>query len=444
MEVSLQDILTAREQRVARQKALLAKFQKPLICFTMNIAGPEKYNDPILWGFRLGNQWLKVQLADLPVLYYEEQILPTGCEGYYIVDASAELLKQRTVQIEDSAPIARLFDMDVLDFDGRKLERGELGHSPRKCLICDQPAHICGRSRAHSVEQLQQKTATLLQDAMIQEDCNHIAQIAQQSLLYEVCTTPKPGLVDCRNNGSHRDMDIFTFMASSSALFPYFVQCARIGAQTQSLSPSEVFARLRFPGKLAEQAMYQATDGVNTHKGSIFSLGILCAAAGRLIQSQRNPKALSELCKEMTQGLVERELKNKLVDVAGTIGEQIYAKHGISGARGQAQSGFSQVLQIGLPVFEKGIAQGLSLNDAGCGALLALITATEDTNLIRRSSVEQQKAVAKSVGDLIADDPYPDRAILEQLDDDFIRKNLSAGGCADLLAITYFLHFLCT
>ena len=102
------------------------------------------------------------------------------------------------------------------------------------------------------------------------------------------------------------------------------------------------------------------------------------------------------------------------------------------------------MLEIGLPVFEKGIAQGLSLNDAGCGALLALIAATEDTNLIRRSSLEQQKAVAKSVGDLIADDPYPGRAILEQLDDDFIRKNLSAGGCADLLAITYFLHFLCT
>ena len=444
MEVSLQDILTAREQRVARQNALLSKFQKPVICFTLNIAGPVKCNDDILWGFRLGNQWLKVHLADLSVLHYEEQILPTGCEGYYIVDASAELLKQRTVQIEDSAPVARLFDMDVLDFDGRKLERGELGHSPRKCLICDQPAHICGRSRAHSVEQLQQKTATLLQDAMIQEDCNHIAQIAQQSLLYEVCTTPKPGLVDRRNNGSHQDMDIFTFMASSSALFPYFKQCAQIGMQTRNLSPSEVFARLRFPGKLAEQAMYQTTNGVNTHKGSIFSMGILCAAAGRLTQAQRKPKALSELCKEMTQGLVDRELKNISVDAANTTGEQIYAKHGISGPRGQAQSGFAQVLEIGLPVLQKGLAQGLNLNDAGCGVLLALIAATEDTNLIRRSSVEQQKAVAKSVGDLIADNPYPDKAILEQLDDNFIRKNLSPGGCADLLATTYFLHLLCT
>ena len=444
MEVSLQEILAAREQRVTRQNALLAKFQKPLVCFTMNIAGPVKYSDDIAWGFRLGKQWLDVQLADLPVLHFEEHISPTGCEGYYVVDAAANLLKERTVGIEDSAPVARLFDMDVLNTDGRKLERGELGYPQRKCLICHQPAHICGRSRAHSVEQLQQKTATLLQEAMELEDCDHIAQIAQQSLLYEVCTTPKPGLVDCRNNGSHQDMDIFTFMASSSALFPYFNQCARIGAQTRDLSPSEVFALLRFPGKLAEQAMYAATNGVNTHKGSIFSLGILCAAAGRLPQAQRNPKALSELCKEMTQGLVAQELEHLSSNTANTTGEQLYAKHRISGARGQAESGYAQVLEISLPVLQKGLAKGLSLNDAGLGALLALISATEDTNLIRRSSLEEQKKAAAKVADLIQDNPYPSKAILEQLDDSFIEKNLSPGGCADLLAITYFLYFLST
>ncbi len=444
MEVSLQEILAAREQRVTRQNALLAKFQKPLICFTMNIAGPVKCSDDIAWGFRLGKQWLDVQLADLPVLHFEEHISPTGCEGYYVVDAAANLLKERTVRIEDSAPVARLFDMDVLNTDGRKLERGELGHPQRKCLICHQPAHICGRSRAHSVEQLQQKTATLLQEAMELEDCDHIAQIAQQSLLYEVCTTPKPGLVDCRNNGSHQDMDIFTFMASSSALFPYFNQCARIGAQTCDLSPCEVFALLRFPGKLAEQAMYAATNGVNTHKGSIFSLGILCAAAGRLSQAQRNPKALSELCKEMTQGLIAQELEHLSNNTANTTGEQLYAKHRISGARGQAESGYTQVLEISLPVLQKGLAKGLSLNDAGLGALLALISATEDTNLIRRSSLEEQKKAAAKVADLIQDNPYPSKEILEQLDDSFIEKNLSPGGCADLLAITYFLYFLGT
>ncbi len=442
MEVSLQEILAAREVRATRQKTLLDRFQKPLICFTMNIAGPQKYSDDILWGFRLGNRWLKVHLSDLPVLHYEEQLLPTGCEGYYIVDAPAEVLKQRTVQIEDSAPVARLFDMDVLDSGGRKLERVAFGYTPRKCLICGQPAHICGRSRAHCVAELQKKTAELLESAMTETDCNHIAQIAQQSLLYEVCTTPKPGLVDCRNTGSHKDMDLFTFMASSAALFPYFYRSAEIGTQTRHLPPAEVFTRLRFPGKLAEQAMFGVTGGVNTHKGSIFSLGILCAAAGRLGPKGRKPESLSALCKEMTQGLVSRELEG--ISSASTTGEQLYVKHGISGARGQAENGYQQVLEIGLPVLQKGLTAGLDLNEAGCAALLALIAATEDTNLIRRSSLSEQKAITEQMKVLLEENPYPSKAVLEQLDDSFIRNNLSPGGCADLLAITYFLHLLCS
>ena len=441
MEVTLQEILTTRENRVAKQQELLARFSKPLICFTMNIAGPEKSNEDILWGYELGKKWLQVQLKGFSVLHFEERILPTGCEGYFVVDGQAEILKHRTCQIEDSAPVARLFDMDVLDSNGRKLERGGLGHAPRKCLICDSPAHICGRSRAHSVAQLQDKTAQLLKNAMVETDCAHIAKMAQQALLYEVCTTPKPGLVDTRNTGSHRDMDIFTFMASSAALIPYFTQCAKVGAETRHLPSAEVFDLLRFPGKLAEEAMYQATKGVNTHKGSIFSLGILCAVAGRLGSAQWQPEALSQLCKEMTRGLVARELENCS---RSTNGEKIYAAYGVSGARGQAESGYRQVLEIGLPVLQKGLQMGLSLNEAGCGTLLALIAATEDTNLIRRSSLAEQKAVAEQLQALLKDNPYPSKDILEQLDDSFIQRNLSPGGCADLLAITYFLHFLCS
>lgn len=442
MEITLQQILTARENRVAKQQELLARFSKPLICFTMNIAGPEKYNNNILWGYKLGKKWLQVQLRGFSVLHFEELILPTGCEGYFVVDAQAEVLKHRTVQIEDSAPVARLFDMDVLDCNGRKLERTEFGYPARRCLICDQPAHICGRSRAHSVEQLQNKTAELLKNTMVEIDCSHIAQMAQQALLYEVCTTPKPGLVDTRNNGSHKDMDIFTFMASSAALIPYFTQCAKIGAQTRQLQPPQVFDLLRFPGKLAEESMYQATKGVNTHKGSIFSLGILCAAAGRVGSSQWQPQALSDMCKKMTKGLVARELE--ACSGTETNGERIFAAHGISGARGQAESGYRQVLEVGLPVLQKGLQMGLSLNEVGCGTLLALISATEDTNLIRRGSLSEQKAIAEQLQLLLKENPYPSKDILEQLDDNFIQRNLSPGGCADLLAITYFLHFLCS
>ncbi len=437
MEVTLQQILDARERRADRQKALLSQYGLPLICFTMNIAGPEKCNDLIRWGFALGNKWLLAQLSDLKILHTELHTEPTGCEGYYAVDADPSELKRRTVQVEDYAPVARLFDLDVLDRGGSKLERTSLGFSERSCLLCCKPAHQCSRSRAHSTEALQTETTRLLQEAMDTEDCRYIGQIARQSLLYEVCTTPKPGLVDCGNTGSHRDMDIFTFMASSATLSDYFRECAGIGMQTRHLDEAEVLPLLRFPGKLAEQAMYQATGGVNTHKGCIFSLGILCAAAGRLQSSDRDAQKILEVCKSIAKGITG-ELGGK----SNTIGEKLFTQHGITGVRGQAEAGFPAVLQVGLPTLEKGLQDGLSVNDAGCAALLALMTAAVDTNLIHRSNLQQQQAISAEITALLEKDPYPSREILQELDRQFIEKNLSPGGSADLLALTYFLYFL--
>ena len=130
--------------------------------------------------------------------------------------------------------------------------------------------------------QLQEKTQAVLAAAIREADSKTIARLACQALLYEVATTPKPGLVDRANSGSHRDMDFFTFQASAAALWPYFARCAEIGMDTHSLPPEETFSRLRTPGKLAEGDMLRATAGVNTHKGAIFSMGILCGALGRL------------------------------------------------------------------------------------------------------------------------------------------------------------------
>lgn len=439
MEVTLQDILSARENRATKQKELLQKYRKPLICFTMNIAGPVKLDADIAWGFEMGNRWLKLQLKDLPILHQEESLLTTGCESFYVVDAPAETLKLRAVQIEDNAPVARLFDMDVIGCDGKKLDRTKFGFPERKCLICQQYAHICGRSRAHSVEELQAKTAQLLADAKLEEDCRLIAETAQKSILFEVCTTPKPGLVDQNNSGSHKDMDIFTFMSSAAALYPYFYRCAKTGAEHRELSPKEIFSLLRFPGKLAEDAMYRATDGVNTHKGIIFSLGILCAAAGFLSDKKRQPEQILQVCRDMTRGIVEKELTSSK---GNTVGEELYCKHGVTGVRGQAEQGFPAVLEAGLPKLKSGLQAGLSLNDAGCAALLSLLTATDDTNFIHRCSLTEQKSLCRQIAELLSQNPFPSGEVLKQLDDTFISKNLSPGGSADLLALTYFLYFI--
>lgn len=441
MEVTLQQILDVRERRVTRQQTLLARYRKPLICFTMNIPGPEKNNPLITRGFHLGMELLSAQLTGsrIPVLYgdvYEED---TGCEAYLAADAEPENLKKLCVQIEDGLPVGRLFDMDVLRPDGSKVSRENLDLPGRTCMICGAPVYLCSRSRSHSLSQLRQKTDSLLCDALRQQDARRIGTLAAKSLLHEVCVTPKPGLVDRQNTGSHKDMDIFTFMSSSAALQPYFTDCARIGMETADLSPAETFEKTRFRGKLAEQEMFAATGGVNTHKGAIFSLGILCAAAGRLNEENPAPQAICAQAAAMTAGISARDMAQ---GSCTTTGEKLYKEHGITGARGQAEAGFPAVLEVGLPVLREGLSRGLSVNDAGAATLLHLLAASHDTNMIGRSDLKTHDSVRERIAALLKEDPYPSREVLETLDDDFISHNLSPGGSADLLAATYFLYYL--
>ena len=122
-----------------------------------------------------------------------------------------------------------------------------------------------------------------------------MARTALKSLLYEVSVTPKPGLVDRDNPGAHGDMDYYSFIDSAAALAPYFSRCAALGRDSLC-EPGEVLTRLRPLGLEAEEAMKQATGGANTHKGLIFSLGILCAAAGRLGDVVADATACRNVC----------------------------------------------------------------------------------------------------------------------------------------------------
>lgn len=421
------------------QQALLSKYRKPLLCFTMNIPGPVKMDRDVSIGFFVGNRLLCDALSGAKVLHREQQRPITGCEAYYVVDLPARELKELAVSLEDLDPIGRLFDMDVLDTNGQKISRESLGYPRRKCLLCHQDAVICGRSRTHSLDALRDRTGFLLYLAARNDLAEYIAAKAWGALMLEVSTTPKPGLVDRRNNGAHADMDRRHFFASANALRSYFCRMAEEGYLSRDLSPQETFTRIRPIGVEAEQAMLQATQGVNTHKGAIFSLGLLCAAAGRLDPAQWSIPLLLDTCAAMAAGLLESDFSGLTLKNAKTVGERLYVQYGITGIRGQAAAGFPAVQNVGLPVLREGLRKGLSMNDAGCAALLHLIAATDDTNLIRRSNRETQLSIRAQVAALVKETPFPPPPVIEALDDEFIRKNLSPGGCADLLAMCYFL-----
>lgn len=429
-EVSLQDILLAREQRVAKQKEFLAKYNCPLVSFTMNIAGPVKTSPLIERGFREGLR----SLDSLGAAILAKEIIykDTGCESYFAINVDAYVLKSICTEFEEATPLGRLFDMDVLDANGNKLDRP----GQRGCIVCGAPGRGCAAGRVHSVAELQAATDNILRKHFRSADRERIADLAVLSLLDEVYTTPKPGLVDKRNTGSHTDMDLGTFETSAKHLWPYFWNCFAIGKDTATQTSEETFRLLRKAGMDAEKAMYEATGGVNTHKGAIFTLGILCGSIGRLWSAETPAPPLTLLLKECAK-LGQSAMEDFAKMDGSTAGQKLYLQKGLRGIRGEVSEGLPAVANIALPALEEGLSTGLSFNDAAACALIQLIAQVEDSNLYHRGG-EAGAAFAKESAKTLG--KFPRMAQIEALDDAFIARNLSPGGCADLLAATLFLH----
>ena len=179
--------------------------------------------------------------------------------------------------------------------------------------------------------------------------------------------------------------------------------------------------------------MLKATGGVNTHKGAIFSLGLLCAAAGSA------PRTVEGLCHRAAE-LGAASLKDYEDRTVKTGGGAAFYRHQITGVRGEAASGFSSVRAYGLPAFQRALQAGKSLQEAGLEALVQLLCQVEDTNAIKRTGRAQWQQVQQKLRqDLHGAEALP--PALLGLDRQWTQTGVSPGGCADLLAVTYFLHF---
>ncbi|SFN85230.1 triphosphoribosyl-dephospho-CoA synthase [Formivibrio citricus] len=275
-----------------------------------------------------------------------------------------------------------------------------------------------------------------------EEMATRIGALAHEALIREVELTPKPGLVDRRNAGSHRDMDLQTFHASAAAIAEWFPVFFRRGLVDCDVPANRFLPLLRPEGVACENAMFRATDGVNTHKGGIFSMGLLCAAAGRL-HGRGEPLGQTALCDEVAQicaALVEQELEGRAE--ATTAGEYLFRKHGLTGARGEVAAGFATVREQSLPVFERTRERHGCEERALHAALLQLLAFNRDTNVVSRGGMDGLHFVQAEARRLLDDGgidlpDYLER--LASLDDALIVRNLSPGGSADLLAVTWFL-----
>jgi triphosphoribosyl-dephospho-CoA synthase len=265
-----------------------------------------------------------------------------------------------------------------------------------------------------------------------------IGLAALQALHQELSAYPKPGLVSPVDSGSHRDMNAATFFRSLFSLRSYFREIAGAGMNNAP------FAVLKQLGIAAEERMLKATQGVNTHRGAIFNLGLLAAAAGHLQASNRSFKrdALAEVIR-VRWGAAIRQHGTLLPNTSH--GSQIAASYGIGGALYEASSGFPHLFGVGLPALEKSLEHGADSNSAAVQCLFSLIEVLPDTNLLYRGGEAGLAFAQESARSFLSAGGVHRsgwQIHADKIHQQFIGLNLSPGGSADLLAATLFVNYL--
>ena len=373
-----------------------------------------------------------------------EAVDDSGHHALYLLDGEARDWKTRMLALENRAPLSRLWDIDIIDRDGVAVSRRDLGLPPRRCLLCDDDAKTCARERRHDIAALQ---ADIARRYRLHQQAQSIADTMRQALITEATLTPKAGLVDAVHNGGHSDMNLALFLRSADAIAPYLGDCAATGMTFAGhpASPA-LLAAIRPIGLAAEAAMRAATGGVNTHKGAIFAFGLTAAALGKRLAEQ-HATTLADVQADVRALCAEilAELRQGDCDSAGKRG---YARHGISGARGEAASGFATVSAHALPLYQQELAADGNERRALLAALVALYAANDDSTTLARVGLDGLRAHQHWARTLLADRAtLADEARLSDAIAAYARncaaKRLSAGGSADLLALTAWLgqHF---
>ena len=268
-----------------------------------------------------------------------------------------------------------------------------------------------------------------------ERDAARVASLAHAALIHEIATFPKPGLVSLVDSGSHRDMDARTLARSADAIRPYFAELAQAGERRADI------AELRRIGLAAESAMMVATDGVNAHRGAIFSLGLICAIEGAREYVSGSALARAHAVEATWGAAILRRPASP-----SSNGGLVARRFGVGGAREEAAAGFPIIRSVGLSALREGRRlRPLDPEAARVHCFFSIMAQADDTNLLHRGGSEglshaKHAAVRFLRAGGVGAPTWRDEAIRTHRD--FVVRGLSPGGSADLLATTLFLNDL--
>ena len=261
-----------------------------------------------------------------------------------------------------------------------------------------------------------------------------LGRLACQALIAEAELTPKPGLVDRRGAGAHADLSLSIMKRSAFAIEPYFCEMAFISNRTH---PGQALReRLAVIGRDAERAMLKATGGSNSHKGTIWILGLLISASALYVEDDPKVSRIAATAKEIAS------FADRAAPRLVSHGELVGKRYGAAGARGEALRGFPHVVDIGLPVLRSKRASGATQTVARLDTLLSIMASLDDTCLLYRGG---KKALVAAKDGAIAVERAGGSGTaigtqkLFRLDRRLLELGVSPGGSGDLLAATLFL-----
>jgi len=408
------DILEARENRSKHIELLMDAYPyKSIVILKLNVVGQDK-NPPFMRFICLLFDNLMKKEFRHKIVTFQKNTSEDGDYIYYVIDEEGSLVKERTIAIEDNNYLGRLVDIDV--YYQKSISRSDMKCEMRKCIICDNYAHICTRNQSHTKEEIFSKVHELIKEHLPEL----ILQEVMRSIYEELEMYPKFGLVTNRDSGVHQDMNYELFIQSTFAIKPYLRQYIEYGLGTID-NPS----LLQEIGKKAEKAMFEATNNINTQKGLIFALGVFLPAMTKTIITNNDCQFFQNRIKYLAASIVG-DYYDHLDNDNLTHGDQIYLKHGIKGIRGEALNGFPLVFEI--PTID-------SFDDS-YEYFIRIMAKLDDTTIIHRTDVETLHLVKKEMQNLINIGGYKDNpATYKIISDKYKQNNISPGGSSDILVL---------
>ncbi len=411
-------ILQARETRAQHIQDLMNEYpNKTVIILKTNVVGQNK--NPIHLRFMCAffNEIIFDTFKD-KILLNGHQFSEDGNYCYFVIDELGTLVKVRTIEIEEATPLGRLIDIDVYNI--KSISRQDLSCEMRKCLLCNNYAHICARNKTHTDEELFAKINEIIENFLT----DHITNITIKAMYSELEQYPKFGLVSHRDSGCHTDMDYETFIKSIFSIKKYIKEYIQEGFKKE-IDP----IALQKIGLRAEKRMFNATNNVNTHKGLIFLLGIFLPALAKTIMLNESKKYMQNLIIKTSETIIGDyyERINEKEELSNS--DKIFLEHNIKGIRNEGLKGLDLIFDI--PEYHN-----LDIDVTYHNYLIHLMSELDDTTIIHKCGLDVLTKVKKDMKDVIHNGGYENNINhIQKLSDEYKNQHISPGGSADMLVV---------